>query len=74
MVHQSDNAKIFVLLYSVVYAPPDYKEDMQKMFFKKNKDLYFIKDLPITKRLNTYIHHPTKWGSSIEPSGDTLEI
>ena len=32
------------------------------MFFKKNHDLSIIKDLPITQRLNTYIHHPTKWG------------
>ena len=34
----------------------------KKMFFKKNDDLYIIKDLPTTKRLNIYIHHPTKWG------------
>jgi len=34
----------------------------KKMFYKKNDDLYIIKDHPITKRLNTYIHHPTKWG------------
>ena len=45
----------------------------KNMFFKKNQDLYIIEDLPITKRLNTYIHHPTKWGSSYQPSGDTSE-
>ena len=57
------------------HAPPDCRQDLQKkMFFKKNDDLYIIKYLPITKRLNTYIHHSTKWGSSTQPSGDTSEI
>jgi len=51
--------KALLLLNCVVHAPPDCRQDLQKMFFKKNQDLYIIKDLPITKRLNTYIHHPT---------------
>ena len=46
----------------------------KKMCFKKNQDLYIIEDLPITKRLNTYIQHPTKWGSSTQPSGDTSKV
>jgi len=54
--------KALLLLNCAFHAPPDCKQDLQKMFFKKNQDLYIIKDLPITKRLNTYIHHPTKWG------------
>ena len=69
------------------YAPPEYMlksllccadhavgKICKKMFFKKNHDLYIINDLPITKRLYTYIHYPTKWGSSTQPSGDTSEI
>jgi len=37
----------------------------KEMFFKKNHNPpYIINDLPITKRLYIYIHHPTKWGSS----------
>ena len=52
------------------HAPPDCRQDLQKMFFKKNHDIYIIKDLPIIKRLNTNIHHPNKWGSSTQPGGD----
>jgi len=58
--------KALLLLNCVVHAPPDYRKDLKKMFFKKNQDLYIIKDLPITKRLpspnQVGIIHPTKWG------------
>ena len=54
-------------------SPWLYTRSTKSMFFKKNQDLYIIKHLPMTKRLNTYIHHPTKWGSSSQPSGHTSE-
>ena len=36
---------------------------------RRTKTYATIQDLPITKGLKTNIHHPTKWGSSIQPSG-----
>ena len=62
--------KALLLLNCAFHAPPDYRQDLQKMFFKKIQDIYIIKDLPITKKTQ-YIHPspnqvgiilPSKWG------------
>ena len=65
MVLQSDNGlsenKLRCLLcYIVLFMlkfPLTVSKVYKKMFYKKNMTLYIINDLPITKRLNAYIHH-----------------
>jgi len=55
---------VFAEIFCADHAPPDCRQDLQKRCSWRR-----IQDLPITIRLSTYIHHPTKWGSSIQPSG-----
>jgi len=70
MVHQSDHAlsenKLKCLLcYIVLFMfrlPLTVSKVCKRMFYKKNMTLYITNDLPIIKKFNTYIHHPTKWG------------
>ena len=50
---------VYAEIFCADHAPPDCRQDLQE---KKICSWRRIQDLPITIRLSTYIHHPTKWG------------